>query len=393
MAMLDKYGDDTRLEMTTPPLSLDDEIKLSKESYSRIIEDIKIHLEMTETQAKVAFEQMNDGVDPSLESFPKLPMFDEDLIPTIGNEDFKQRMMDILDAFITWIKRIGKWLNDVLDAQSIKLFWLREQVKQLKFDLLQKPQKSTKDFVFKGDVAYISIRYEPVKSISDITAGLSSLKDHLTVYYDYVKTVSANINTLLASVTGNSHYSSDLTQLLEDMSPLKLKSKLAFTEAKDVNYASESKQLLGNLRILIHQPKNVSRLSDINAIGISLSRARTSSGTVPNSVTFKRSDRQTVSRCIAQMENVIDTLLSAFKGDTRKKYDMAIKDLNSEIQKLKSDIRRTGEFEGGELSQKLAVLRTVVEWVTKPYQSLATNSIRITRTAYFVCRQNQSASN
>lgn len=391
MSLLQQYGDDTREELTSPPLTLADEIKLSKESFNLIIEKIKNQLEMTDDQARASLECLEDNIEHIEETYPSLEMFDEELIPCVSEEDFKQRVLQAYDLLIKWLRKIAKWLNETFDTLSIRIIVLKEQIAQLKIDAIQQRFRGRGTFKFTANVPAISIRYQPVKSVGELTAALSSLANHVDAYYAYMKTFTeSKASKLLAELAVGSDRSESLVETLLDVSPLALERTIDFEEAKDVVNAKMTVPLLNNVRLLLISPKTITELSDVNAIELRVARALTSSGKVPSNVMIPHFDRLASNRCIEQMDRVVKLIEEGVTGKPRKTHRKVVNDIENMKARLQTDLRRNEE--DSSVYQRIAATRTLVDWLTQPYRSLAVNSIRTVSGAYKLCRQNHNGS-
>lgn len=387
MGLLQQYSDDTREEYTSPPLSLADEIKLSKESYNLIIENIKTQLEMNEDQAKASLERLEDDLERIVEAYPSIESFDAELIPCVSEEDFKQRALQAYDLLIKWLRKIARWLNEAFDTLAIRIVVMKEQLAQLKIDAIQQRFRGRGTFTFTANVPAISMRYQPVKNVGELTAALSSLANHVDAYYAYMKTFTqSKAANVLSELASGSDDPERLVHALVDVSPLTLENSIKFEDAKDVENTRTSVPLLNNVRLLLQIPKSFNDLSDINTLELKVARAMTSSGKVPGKVTIPHFDRLTSNRCVEQMDRIVKLIEEGVTGAPRKTHRKVVNDIENMRARLQQDLRRNEE--DGSIYQRIAATRTLVDWLTQPYRSLAVNSLRTVNGAYKLCRQN-----
>lgn len=386
MSTLSRSYDDTREEATSAPLSEEDSLKLDKVELQPFIESMMKQTELTEEKIVTALEGFH-GLDEF--EFPKAPELDDDIFPAVGLEDFKDRALMAFDKIIEWLKAIARWLYETLDMLAVSVAYIEQQIRQTKLDLRMSRLNNTGSFTFADNIPAISLRYSPAADIGKLSGAVSSLTSHLSTFYAYVDKLvgQGKLTSVLAQVSVSSARGSGLVDTMIDASPLYLEKTMNMKAAPDIPGAVSSSPLLGNIRLVLRKPSSISSMSDVNRISFKLEHIYVARRKVPTEVKFPHFNRQQMDAALDRLLETVVVLREAISGKPRKQHRQMVNDIESLKNRLRNDLR---EFDDSSINQRILACKTLGNWISQPYRSLAVSATRTLRGVHKLCRRNMS---
>lgn len=388
MSLHQKYSDDVRETATSLPLSEEDDAKLSRDAIGVVLEQVRERLTLSDEEFTHLEQHVEAGA--ALPEYPEYPVDIalEDFVPVVSTEDFTQRIRYILDKFLDWVKRVFRWFRESNALLAVNIGTSRLAVDQLEYDLLSMPRTVMGDMMINGDVSTFSLRYRPVRDAGELIGALKALDNHLAVYYAYADgLLKTDARKMLTAIAG-AKVKGDIIQAVVPYSPkvlLKANTSVSFVKADDISYGYVSVPLLNNIRLLITAPDDVSQLSSINSIGCKVARAMTSPSRQEGGMRLRRFDRQKAINMQKELSSIVGTIETYFAPAKLQLQSRMVNDIESAITEMK---RTASTSDAVNVGDRIAVARTLIEWVTQPYRSLATNTLRVEKATRRLCYRN-----
>lgn len=383
MVTLHGYSDDIREEMTSSGLSDDDIKKLDKAYIPEFIAQQGEQLGITEEQLTHALESFEQLTDEGFEAFH----VDEDIFPTFGVEGFKDRALAIIDAFLSWLKRLFKWVYETLDTVSITAKFKREKFRQIKYDLRRKNVVSGGRFTLSKNVSSVFVFYKPLPDVGKVIGAMTTYHNVVSGFYDHIGSVvdSGRMNRVLSEIGVGDPSSQALASSVATVSPLGLVTKLNLKQAPDVEGGWMTRPLLGNTRLLLKKPNDITTVRQLNSVEFTLSRVTSVPQRIPDSIVFPHFDRRQAEALADKAIKIMDTIIEATDGNRRRSLNKMVNDIDAMTQRLRRDYQTFG---GESLHQRLQLTRRMVEWFNQPYRSLAINTTRTIGGLSHLCYRN-----
>lgn len=322
-----------------------------------------------------------------------VPMPDADyLFPAIGSEDFRQRAIDLVKRIWKWVTDLYAWVERNFDSQVIRLTILEQRVQQTLFDLRGKSFSKTGTFEVHGYVNALSRQWRIARDVGEVTGSVTSLHRYLHAYYTYANDVLTTKGpAAVKALKGMGAPDRATLDIVKAASPIDLVDALTLTPTNDVVNGFTSKPLLGNMRLLVIDPKRYDSLSDIQRLSIKMARTTLTPGTVPAVASFPHFSRLQSENCLNQVQATIKTVRKHFNRDALGKQ----RRLKDEIGRLSTELTRQIDADTSEdfqLYQRLMVTHQLLDWTTRPWRSLTIHTASVLNGVRELCVDNAALS-
>lgn len=384
MDSIRRVSDDVRQEMTSPDLTEEELKKLDRAYIPEFIAQQGEALGINESDLTTALERFDEL---GFEDYPEPPEFDDDIFPAFGVEGFKERALQIIDMFISWLKRAVKWVFETLDTVSIAAKFKREQFRQLKYDVRRKSFHGSGTFKFSRNVSSICVFYKPLPDIGKVNGALTTYGHVIDNFYKHINTIvgSGRMSAILAEISAGDHLSEGLAKSVLSISPVTLESKLNMIDAADVSNGKMTRALLGNARLLLTKPTNLSTIRQVSQIEFQLARVTKVPQPIPETVVFPHFDKRQAESVINTAIGVLDVVVDAVDGKSRRSLSRMVNDIDTMTTRLRRDYNTFG---GDSLQHRLNLTKKMMEWFNQPYRSLAISSTRTLGGIRHLCHRN-----
>lgn len=328
-----------------------------------------------------------------LESFPPMPDFIEEsdeLILSLGNEDFRDQVDRLWQKIKRWLKALMEWLDQTLDVAAVSLAILKETIRQTQFDmnLPGSSPKGTGTLSMRKHVGALSVRYKPLADISQITSALEILQTTTNSYYAYVdKDLRGNLTNALSLLTTKSSNDPDLVSTLIKCSPIRAVETMKLKEQTTGGGGHTSKQLLGNLRFVARYPNHdITRVTQFQGVSLLLDHAELAPKDVPPQIVIPRFNYVASRQCLNRLMLMVTDLENATTGDIKTNHRKMINSIEATGERLRTQLGRGNDED---VRQRIMMTQRLIFWMTKPYRGIVTHTMRSMRGAVTLCRLNQ----
>lgn len=314
------------------------------------------------------------------------------LFPAIGSEDFRQRAIDLVKRIWKWITDLYAWIEKNFDTLVIRLTVLEQRVQQAIFDSRGKSFSKTGNFEVHGYVNALSRQWKVARDVGEVTGSVTSLHRYLLAYYMYADDVLNSKGSLaVKALKGTGAPDQTSLSTVKAASPAQLIDVLSLTPTNDMANGFISKPLLGNMRLVVIDPKRYDSLADIQRLSVRMARTTLTPGTVPAMAPFPHFSRLQSENCLNQVQATIKTMRKYFNREALGKQ----RRLKDEIGRLGNDLTRQiddAASEDFQLYQRLMVTHQLLDWTTKPWRSLTIHAVSVLNGVRELCVDNATLS-
>lgn len=335
-----------------------------------------------------------DGIE-DYAPFPAFPEV-EPLLDIPSLEGFRDIVDDIWTAIKRWLTKVKQWLTD--DGR-----WVHASLKTLKFQAenlnisgrtqLSRPRQGL--FTIGSHITALSVFYKPSSDIGMLITHLRHLEGVVAKYLTYA---DSHLMTGMGRITGRIYQldpvaldTRELVGEMEAYSPRALIHPLQMTPLKRDATALTSAHFLGNHRLVLNTPKDISTLAQANGINLRVRYSELKPRPMPKSIQLGYFGRLQHDQCTKQIIQMARSLEKHTQSTNRRRREATIDELTRMVDRFAEDVKRNDTDLQGQKEQIRQVIhtaKTIADWLHNPYHGMISNAIRSMRGALVVCRAN-----
>lgn len=315
--------------------------------------------------------------------------------PVVATEGFAETMQRAWEAIKAWLNRLYRlWKEHVGQVQhTVTLLQLRSESTREKLRENAGRRALIGSFTYQGDVARLSSMYNPPRNVTQVLNALRSLTTHIDGYYSWAhkKALPGAEGVIRLLQSGDLPWSdttrSQLLGALEKATPQQLARTLSFNGD---GHGAMSAPLLNNQRLYITRPTGEG-VAQYTGLTVRLRHSMDVHRPMGQQMTFPHFGLQTGE----QLLNQTDTLLATLKDHHTTRTNRQRVAVLASMRKTLDRVMETSQAlpEGSptakdDAHQSVRVIRTLLDWLSDPYEGLTTSSMNSVRAVLRLVRQN-----
>ncbi len=350
-------------------------------------------LRLSEVLAEANESDLEEIVDVigGLEHYkPYEPLTGEPLFFT-GLENVSDTVVRIFDRIIAFIKRWIKVLSDAdfrlsihTGLQAMSLENLRTNVRSV----ASKPRASTA-FLVTTRIANLCVNHKPIANSQMLLNSLTILSAVTDMYFkQHSERVLSQVNKVTVAV-GSQKKASEVAGLIEPASPLNSAMMSVFRQQ---DQHIESPHLMGNHRFVITNEggASIDTLTRIQGVRAKVVPSQLTTPQSPDSIAFQYFDQNMTEAILNKCDGILKILGDSNNSARRHSRRQAMQALLAAVERVNTEIQRTGVRDEEDARNVVAVLETYISWIADPYTSFYAYILRNVKVAMNVCESNVS---
>lgn len=315
------------------------------------------------------------------------------LQPTIniGFESMSDSVIRVFDRIIAFIKRWIKVLASAEFRLSLYTGLQNANLDTMRTDIRSRAHKAhtAPTFPVYTRIANMSVNYKPITNGQMLLNSLTILSAVTDMYFGkHSEKVLSQVNQVVVAV-GTQKKASELAAIIEPASPLNSALVSVFRQQ---DHHIESPNLLGNHRLVITDDASGSldAVSRVQGIRTQVVPSQLTVQESPGHIDFQYFDTNMTDAILIKCSNILKILGDSNTSARRHSRKQAMEALLAAVERVNTEVQRTGIRDEKDASSVVAVLETYISWIADPYTSFYSYILRNVKAAMNVCETNMA---
>lgn len=339
------------------------------------------HVLSVDTEAATSALRLLD----STEAFDDHPPLEVDFLNlSVSEEDFALNTIKALKTIYDWSKVTARNILSDMTNYELVARYLEFHAENLKVTSKGRGRTlaGNEPLLIKTRIASLSVRYAPVKDITNLLTALRVLTNTVKDYYGYNNDELLKVADRLPGLTGDAEV---MAQALSLVSPAKLMQSNTFRPAQNGADQYVSPHLLGCHRVSLKVQESSGALD--RRYTVRLVPSDTAPRPLPANIEFKRFHQTTMDQCLNLIADLARYMQSVNTPAIRQRRLGRLDRLAVLTQRLTREVQ-SGKYDQKNHSKVIGLINQYNDWINNPYKELYGLACRDLRAVLNVCEIN-----
>lgn len=315
--------------------------------------------------------------------------------PVVATEGFKENMQRAWETIKAWIVRLLRLWNEHINQvrHIVTLLEVRSEAARERLREAAGRRSLTGTFQYQGDLSRLSTMYHPPKNVTQVMNALRSLTTHVDAYYTWshkkLRPQAEAVAGVLqrASLPWSERDVSQIQGALQGADPRQLTQAVFFTE---MGQGMMSAPLLNNQRLYL-APSTGEGVSRYTGTTLRLRHSMTPHRPMGQLMSFPHFPLQTGEQLLNQVDELLSTLKKQHTSGTNRARAATLSKLRKVLERVTQTSQSLPDQSPQakeDAYQAIRVVRTVIDWMSNPYEGLTTSSLNSVRATLRLVHQN-----